>query len=211
MKNNVLIIDCSHGNFIGLITEQGESFISDLLLKSDLILASVEQILKENNLSLDNLSAVAVNIGPGSFTGLRVGVTIAKGLSIVKNIPVISYTSFEAIIANLRRDEKNPVIVLEGFSDYYYIKHKKEECLEKSDIVEILEKTQNSVLCNEKVAKNLNFAKFQPINTLPFNAVKAKMLDNQFTSVNDLEPVYLRASQAEIERDKKWKSLQKHD
>lgn len=48
------------------------------------------QLLKENNLQANQLSAIAINKGPGSYTGLRIGTAFAKGLCYALNIPLIA-------------------------------------------------------------------------------------------------------------------------
>jgi len=51
---------------------------------------AIEQLLKENAIDLQKLAAIAVSAGPGSYTGLRVGMASAKGLCYVLNIPLIT-------------------------------------------------------------------------------------------------------------------------
>ncbi len=58
----------------------------------------IEEILKENNLTTASLDAIAVGKGPGSYTGLRIGVSAAKGLCYALNIPLISIDTL-AILA----------------------------------------------------------------------------------------------------------------
>jgi L-threonylcarbamoyladenylate synthase len=55
---------------------------------SQVVLPAIEKILKENNLSLRDISGIRVNSGPGSFTGLRVGVSIANTLAFVLKVPI---------------------------------------------------------------------------------------------------------------------------
>ena len=50
----------------------------------------IEECLKESNLTFNDLSAIAVSQGPGSYTGLRIGVSAAKGLSFALDIPLIA-------------------------------------------------------------------------------------------------------------------------
>lgn len=57
-------------------------------LKSEKCLLLVDELLKESNLSIKDIKAVNVNIGPGSFTGLRVGIAIANALGYLLKIPV---------------------------------------------------------------------------------------------------------------------------
>ncbi len=55
---------------------------------SQVLLGLIDRILKKNNLDSSDLTAVEVEIGPGSFTGIRVGVSVAQALGFALNIPV---------------------------------------------------------------------------------------------------------------------------
>jgi tRNA threonylcarbamoyladenosine biosynthesis protein TsaB len=68
---------------------------------SQLLLPWIESLLSEGNISLKNLDAIAVGIGPGAFTGVRLGVAAVQGLAISNNLPVISVISLDAIAAQL--------------------------------------------------------------------------------------------------------------
>ncbi len=57
----------------------------------------IQEILHENNISCSDLKAVAVSKGPGSYTGLRIGVSIAKGICYGASIPLIAINSLEAL------------------------------------------------------------------------------------------------------------------
>ena len=57
----------------------------------------IQEILGENNLKLSNLDAVAISTGPGSYTGLRIGVSAAKGLCFSLDIPLISVPTLTAL------------------------------------------------------------------------------------------------------------------
>ncbi len=64
---------------------------------AELLTVFVEKILKENNLSVSDLDAIAVSKGPGSYTGLRIGVSAAKGLAYGANIPLISVDTLQSM------------------------------------------------------------------------------------------------------------------
>jgi tRNA threonylcarbamoyladenosine biosynthesis protein TsaB len=57
----------------------------------------VEQIMRQTGIAFGGLHRVAVIVGPGSFTGVRVGVAFARGLSLALEIPAVGVTSLEAI------------------------------------------------------------------------------------------------------------------
>ena len=57
----------------------------------------IDQILKEENIEVNNLDAIAISMGPGSYTGLRIGVSMAKGLCYGANIPLIAIPTLKAM------------------------------------------------------------------------------------------------------------------
>src|SRR5215213_6363182 len=63
----------------------------------------ISQILENCSLTLQDLSAVAVSGGPGSYTGLRIGSAIAKGLCYALNIPLIEVSTLHALAYDLIR------------------------------------------------------------------------------------------------------------
>jgi tRNA threonylcarbamoyladenosine biosynthesis protein TsaB len=57
----------------------------------------IEELLEETNLKLQDLSAIAASQGPGSYTGLRIGVSAAKGLCYALSIPLIAVDTLELL------------------------------------------------------------------------------------------------------------------
>lgn len=70
---------------------------TDGLNHSELLTVFIEELFTENHLQLNSIDAVAVSKGPGSYTGLRIGVSVAKGLCYALNIPLISINSLEVM------------------------------------------------------------------------------------------------------------------
>lgn len=72
---------------------------------SEWLLPSIEGLLKELDLSVTEIDAFALSIGPGSFTGLRIGVSVLKGLSWgVGDIPIVGVSTLEALAFGLNGD-----------------------------------------------------------------------------------------------------------
>lgn len=61
----------------------------------------LDTILKKENLSIEDIDLIAATIGPGSFTALRTGLSLARGLSLSKQIPTLGVTSFQALFASV--------------------------------------------------------------------------------------------------------------
>ena len=64
---------------------------------AQLLTRFVEEVMKERNLPFNKLDAIAVSGGPGSYTGLRIGVSTAKGLCYAAGLPLIAISSLEAM------------------------------------------------------------------------------------------------------------------
>jgi len=79
---------------------------SDKLVHSEKLHLFIETCLKTAKLKISDLSAITVSKGPGSYTGLRIGVSAAKGLAYGLSIPLISIDTLEAMadsVANCRK------------------------------------------------------------------------------------------------------------
>ncbi len=72
---------------------------------SQLLLPWIESLLSDTKSSLKDLDAIAVGIGPGAFTGVRLGVAAVQGLAVSQNIPVVPVCSLDAIAAQLLDSE----------------------------------------------------------------------------------------------------------
>lgn len=72
----------------------------------------IEEILKENDLKPGDLSAIAVSKGPGSYTGLRIGVSAAKGLSFALDIPLISVPTLKTLALQVKQKKEGFIIPL---------------------------------------------------------------------------------------------------
>jgi len=68
---------------------------------SEKLMPMISDLLKNADVQLDDVDKIAVSIGPGSFTGLRIGLTIAKGLSVGRNIPIVPVPTFDALALQL--------------------------------------------------------------------------------------------------------------
>jgi len=94
---------------------------------SQLLLPWVEALLNEAGIELNELDAIAVGIGPGAFTGVRLGVAAVQGLAISSDLPVLPVTSLDAIAAQLIKTPdfvitkpKNFVIAIDARMDEIY-------------------------------------------------------------------------------------------
>ena len=93
-----------------------------------LLAAFVERGFKELGINPNTVTHVAIGSGPGSFTGLRIGMSYAKGFCFGRNIPLIPVTNFE-LLSDLAENHKFPIYTLieAGRANYYtgIFNHKK--------------------------------------------------------------------------------------
>lgn len=81
----------------------------------------LDEILLKSNITIDNIDLIIAVTGPGSFTSLRAGLSIAKGLNLAKNIPTIGLTSFEAFFASIPLHKADQfLILLDTMKDDFY-------------------------------------------------------------------------------------------
>ena len=73
---------------------------------SEKLLTFISELIDDSPIQLSQLSAVAVSMGPGSYTGLRIGVSTAKGLCYGLNIPLISISTLQAMSIGMSTQKK---------------------------------------------------------------------------------------------------------
>ena len=75
--------------------------IDNGLTQSELLLPMAENLLKSLKLSFADIDILAATTGPGSFTGVRIGAALVKGIAFGRNIPCVSVSTLEALAENL--------------------------------------------------------------------------------------------------------------
>ena len=79
-----------------------EFSIDNGLTHSELLLPMAEDVLRSLKLSFSDIEMYATSVGPGSFTGVRIGVSLIKGLAFGKDMPCVDVSTLEALAENLR-------------------------------------------------------------------------------------------------------------
>ena len=113
---NILALDTTLGACSAAVALSGKGkprFFSAYELRerehAEVIMAMIEKVMHEAGLAFDALDAIAVTVGPGSFTGVRVGVAAARGLALATGHPLIGVTSLEVMARQaLDRLDKTP-------------------------------------------------------------------------------------------------------
>lgn len=105
---NILAIDTSTKNLSLAVTKNGKvvRFRNVKLTRplSSSIMPSIEKILDSSGITLSKLDGFAIGLGPGSFTGLRVGLSTIKGLAFATEKPVVGISSLDVLAMNIKED-----------------------------------------------------------------------------------------------------------
>jgi len=100
----ILAIDTSGPTFAAALLKEDtvltEIFFQTERHHSELLLPGVERMLQEAHVPLPELDLLACTVGPGSFTGIRIGVSTVKGLALAAGKPVVGVSALEALALN---------------------------------------------------------------------------------------------------------------
>jgi len=170
----------------------------------------IDEVLKTAQVSIDQLHAIAISKGPGSYTGLRIGVSAAKGLCFALNLPLISVPTLEAL-AHQIEDPKGSIIAMldarrmEVYSAIYDTQHNETrstqaEVLTTESYQELLELSPvyfigNGVPKTKGVIthKNAQFIEHKLPSSKQMCALSyAKFKMDAFEDVAYFEPFYLK-------------------
>lgn len=89
-------------------------------MHSELATVKLQELLSMAGKSLTELTHLAVVIGPGSFTGIRVGVNLARTLAYSLNLPVAPFTTLELIAANNLAEGQSGLIAMKALREFFY-------------------------------------------------------------------------------------------
>lgn len=199
---------------------------------SQKLMPMIENMLKLSDLDIKEIDAIAICVGPGSFTGLRIGMATAKAMAHVNNIPLIGVNSLEILGANMDLCNRNICSILDAqrnqvYMNKYILKDDKITELEEISIKpidELLEEISSSnedwVLVGEavykykeKIKEISNITIPSPANnitkasTLCFVARDKMLANDQVYNCYNINPMYIRKSQAEEQYEEKQKRL----
>jgi len=113
----LLHIDCAAGDAVVSLAEKdhilAERTHAEQKSHASFLQAGIRDILEKSDKQLTDIEAVSVSAGPGSYTGLRVGLSSAKGICYTLNKPLILLNTLEVMAKRVALEQKNP-------SEYLY-------------------------------------------------------------------------------------------
>lgn len=226
----ILAIDTSAVASSAAVYEDGkrlsEAFINVKLTHSQTMLPMCNSVLSAIGLTLDDIDAFAVSSGPGSFTGLRIGIAAIKGMALKDNKPCYSVSTLEALAYNLSSFNGTVCAVMDARCNQFYNALFKVSngivtrlCEDRAITADELYNELNGIkdeifivgdgaeLCvnNYSGSSKLTLAPL-PLRYASAYSVAAATENLAPISCDELIPIYLRLPQAErerLEREKK--------
>lgn len=93
--------------------------------QAERLMPIIDDLIKTNDLSYGDITAIAVTNGPGAFTGLRIGLSTARALALSLDIPVLGISTLDVLYEQYKKDYTNAgkptLVVLETKRDDYYV------------------------------------------------------------------------------------------
>lgn len=189
--------------------------LNDGKTHSENLMPLLDELLKRNSLNINDIEMIACSVGPGSFTGIRIGVATIKPIAEVLKIKVASVSSLEALARNVENkevivaliDARNNQVYC-GVFDKEYNKIGDYLADDINEVIKVLEKYDNitvvgngASLHKEILLENLKNVEFSEDNNQSAENVGKigykKYLENNLCNADTIMPVYLRKSQAE--------------
>lgn len=200
---------------ITLFIDTSASDVSIAILKSNQILSSVnktipnehskyvvsfiDKLLKELSLTPDDIKRIMVVTGPGSFTGVRIGITISKVYAYLKNIDVIGVSSLKML--SLSKEHDYCLSLIDARNNNYYMglydkdnnEVLPEQFIKKEKLLNIIEEYNPTIVSNSNITINNTEI---PKQELDIEKIVFFYQNNEPTNPHLLVPNYLKLPQA---------------
>lgn len=206
----------------------GEISLNDKREHSVILMELIELLLDKCNLTIDDIDGFAISEGPGSFTGLRIGMATIKGLAFGTNKPCISISTLDTLAYNVINFNGLICPIMDALRGNVYTNLYKNNngnlqsvfeasCISIEELTELLKEKDEPVIFlgdglikhKEYLTNNLEKVTFATLNSnypkassLAELAIK-KLKNEELQDINKIVPVYLRKSQAEREYEQR--------
>jgi len=208
-----------------------ESRLNVKTTHSERLMTEIEHCLKQSELKISDIDVFAIAIGPGSFTGLRIGLSTVKGFSYATGKPIVSVPTLEALTWNfpysmypvcamLDARKKEVYAALFKWEDKDFTRLINETSVKPEDFIrnfllnaqedKFIFTGEGILLYKDKIIEVMGdraiFASPEKMVPLPANVASLglkKAISGKFSEPVGLKPIYIRKSEAEI----KWKGL----
>ena len=202
---NILAINTAFSNSdVAIFCNNKKDYISidSCAKQSENILVCIDDILKKQSATINDIDTIACVVGPGSFTGIRIGVGLVKGMAVAKpSLKLVSIMSLD-LLAKANKDAEDDFwCAIDALSGNVFVcKYNKagQRLTEPKMLSGDFEELEGEVvgLKQESIGLCTKLVEFSP--ELLLQVAMQKVENNEFVEENNLLPVYLRKSQAEI-------------
>lgn len=215
MRNILCLNTCFRSAEIMAVGERAEFERVDANCKhSEHVLPEVEKVLERANLGVKDVDVLGVCVGPGSFTGIRIGVALVKGFGFSRDLPCVAFNAFEIIAEQYFLQNSNAnevVVVLDGLGGFVFVSKlgRKGEvlveptCMSLAEMAEFIKQNSCEYVCHEDDKDKFALKSVELTQVAYENVLNRKLLAGKTVSCAEISPLYLRKSQAEVELEKK--------
>lgn len=215
MKNILCLNTCFRSAEIMTVGEKVEFERVDANCKhSEHVLPEVEKVLERANLGVKDVDVLGVCVGPGSFTGIRIGVALVKGFGFSRDLPCVAFNSFEVIAEQYFLNQKEAdevVVVLDGLGGFVFVSKLgrygevlvEPTCMSLAEMAEFIKQHSCEYVCHEDDKDKFALKSVELTQAAYENVLNRKLLAGKTVSCAEISPLYLRKSQAEVELEKK--------
>lgn len=181
------------------------------------IVKKIDELFQSADLNKSMLRAIVVVTGPGSFTGLRIGLAVAKGMATALSVPVVGVDVFEVAAYKLGDEHENVKVVIPLTRDQFFTAEIKNGSYDLSEITtisknDLLENTGKALLTGIGINLSTLIPDHEDIllpgeimydaSDILYLGLK-KLLAGHHEDLASLEPLYIQKSQAEIKFEKR--------
>ena len=218
---NILALDCAVSR-ISLAVKTETKFISTTydigMRQSEILVPAIDEILKKAEITAAELNATSLTIGPGSFTGLRLGISALKAIELAYNVPVYGISSLEAYAYPYKTFGLPVLSCIDANKDKFYARITdyeniilKDDDYEIEKITEAVNNLKTICICgpdalklSEKLkivydSKNFLIPQVSSQTAEALIKITEELIEKKAEPLKDFDgPVYLRASEAEL-------------
>ena len=177
---------------------------------SELLTSTIQDILSNEKINIKDLDAISIGVGPGSFTGLRIGFSVAKGLCYPHKIKLIGISTLKILANSLDSKTDNIIALINDKGNYFYLsKYNSEldelippriEFIDKEFLNKMIDNSTTIVvndissyqLIGKIINKKVNLIK-NVISSSNMTSLSQKSFNNnEFEDIAYAEPVYVK-------------------